>query len=284
MSCCCDCCSSSYAYWDIPSTATCLLTGIQRLQEGETLESVCPIAHPSGECIEPGVYQAPEKYRREKLPVKGGQCDNLYPEPIQETPKKCYVCHDCLPACTGDIDGCIPTPDPCLEGHPYNCRKPIAAVWAAAPCFGAVQTQCTFCNANPRPNAAEDPVGAAQWDATCGAHLGTCHSAPATYCFTGDGPYSCGYYTNFTPENPYFTDCSQAPDCDDKGQPCGGGGPCTTPGHIECPLPCTTGPDTCGNSYTGCAAECVGETTNFCCPETSPNNCAGVPPECIFCA
>lgn len=282
MSCCCDCCSSSYQYWNIPSTATCLLTGIQRLEEGQTLESVCPVEHPSGECISPGNYQAPEKYRRETNPVKGGQCASNAPEQIT-TEKKCYVCHDCLPACSGDINSCLPTPDPCLEGQPYNCRKnlPFGAVWAAAPCFSAVQVQCQFCNANPRPDAEEDPEGAAQWDATCSANLGTCHSAPASYCFTGNGPLGCGYYSEYPEHSPFAVD--DCPDCPDKGAPCGGGGPCTTPGHIECPVPCTAGPDTCGNYYTGCDSICVGGSTTFCCPATSPNNCAGYPPECIFC-
>lgn len=282
MSCCCSsCCSSSYVHWQIPSTATCLLTGIQRLQEGETLESVCPIAYPNGDCIS-DVYHPPENYRREAIAVKAGQCDNLYPVPVEGPENKCYVCHECVSACIpGDIAGCIPTPDPCTEDKPYNCRKPTTAVWAAAPCLSAVKAQCEFCIGNPEPDAEEDPEGAALWLASCGVQLGVCHSAPASYCFEGDGPFGCGYYSVYSENSPFAVeDC---PDCDDKGYPCGGGGACTTPGSIQCPIPCSAGPDTCGNYYTGCASECVGGITTFCCPETSPNNCEGVPFECLFC-
>ena len=283
-SCCCICCSTNTDYWGVAPTEACVLTTISKLEKNQTLVEACPDPYDNATtdaerkallCSGVG-----PKFRIERNPVKSGQCDSASPDAVASE-QKCYVCEDCVMACSGGtLVGCEP-PDFC-EGT-YDCIRPgKPAVYAVAPCLSAVQTKCQWCNANER---SEDP---ALWDSICTVPRGECDTKETNVCLTGGPPPGSSgdcYYVNFTEESPFSTLCSEttSADCSLSGQPCGcDGDPCCAPGIIVYPVTIDLGSDICGSSYQGCGAECSGAYSLYCCKGTP--NCLEGNPCAIDCA
>lgn len=269
--CCCLCCSTSTQYWGIASTASCLLSDIKKLEEGQNFTEVCV---QEDACI-PIIGNS-------TLPVKGSECSSATAE--GQGNRECYYCHNCFSACNAEYPSeecagenwCTKTEDP------YSCVSAATFGYVAQPCGAIANSLCDYCKpeAEPEKNINGKPNPAWQtWVETCTADYGICSGG--VYCKKTEPPEAPpGGVTcyGFNPD-PYNTNCSSVGGCSQDPIDCGEppNDPCAQY-HFEISGSANSfpaGEDECGNSYTYCADVCTLVIDYFtpCTPECG----------CLFC-